>query len=86
MWARAFHHLTKRRSMAQIFLSYCQARMLKEVSPIVPLNVDYFGAANATTAFTITFKLQYDETLDFSSGSGGDRLEYISFAPGQIAD
>ena len=85
-WAKSFHHLTKRRHTAIIFMEYCNAMLLPYVSPIVPRNVDYFGAANATKAFTLSFKLQYDEVLDYSAGSGADRLEYISFAAGQMAN
>lgn len=85
MWAKWMHHLTKTRHCAIIFKAYCNAMILPYISPIIPCNVDYFGRGNTTKAFTLTMKLQYDEVLDFDTGrSGGDRLEYISFAAGQI--
>ncbi len=83
-WAKAFHHLAQRRQVVDIFSAYCNATYLEYIGPIVATNIDYFGAANATKAFTITLKLHYNELLDFTKGSGGDDLEYISFAPGQI--
>ncbi len=83
-WAIAFHHLTQRRSAAIILETYCNARALEYIGPITVSNVDYFGAANATKAFTLSFKLQYEEELDFTDGSGGDGLEYVSFASGAI--
>ena len=86
LWAKAFHHLTRHQYCANIFKAYCQAMILPAISPIVPINVDYFKVGNTTKAFGLTFKLQYDEVLDFTLGSGGDRLEYISFAAGQIVN
>ena len=44
-WAKAFHHLTKRKSVPMYFAEYCNAAMLEYVSPIVPINVDYFVTA-----------------------------------------
>ena len=59
--------------------------MFGYVSPITPVNVDYFGTGNTELAFSVVFHLEYDEMLDFSKGSsGGDRLMYISFPPGNI--
>jgi hypothetical protein len=43
-WAKAFHHLIKRKNVPRYFLEYCNGQMLDYVSPIVPVNVDYFGA------------------------------------------
>ena len=65
-WAKAFHHLTKHKYCAMIFNVYCNAMLLPYVSSIVTRNVDYFGVGNTTKAFTLRFKLQYDEVLDFS--------------------
>jgi hypothetical protein len=85
VWARAFHHLTKRKDSSIVFLQYCKARLLEYVGPIVPRNVDYFGVGNTTKAFSISFRLQYDEIIDFSQGTAGaDRLEYVSFPAGGI--
>jgi len=84
-WAKSFHHLTMHKHCAIIFGSYCNAMLLPYVSPIIPSNIDYFKMANTTKAFTLTFKLQYDEILDFSDGSGADVLEYISFAAGIVS-
>jgi hypothetical protein len=86
VWSRCYHHLTKRRQYANIMLAYCNARALEYVSPIVVRNIDYFGVGNTTKAFTLSFRLQYDEVIDYTSGSGGDRLEYISFAAGGLTD
>ena len=86
VWAKSFHHLHRREQSAIIFKSYCNAMLLPYVGPIVPMNVDYFGAANATKAFTVRFKLQYDEWVDFSEGKAGSGpLEYISFAVGDMS-
>lgn len=84
LWAKLFHHVTKRKQIGAIFNAYCNATMLEYVGPIVPINIDYFGTANATKAFNITFRLQYEEVLDFTSGSGGGILRYISFPSGNI--
>ena len=84
-WAKSFHHLTKRKSCDKIFSAICNAGMFGYVSPITPVNVDYFGTGNTELAFSVVFHLEYDEMLDFSKGSsGGDRLMYISFPPGNI--
>ena len=86
-WAKSFHHLTKRRSCDKIFQAICNAGMFGYVSQITPVNVDYFGVGNTELAFSVVFQLEYDEMLDFSQGSsGGDRLEYISFPPGNISN
>jgi hypothetical protein len=79
-WAKAFHHLTKRKSVGYILEGYCQAKMLEYVSPIVPSNVDYFGTGNTTVAFTLGFDLRYLESIELSYWP----LEYISLAPGKI--
>lgn len=79
MWAKAFHHLTKRKSVADIFYEYCQAHILEYVSPIMPINVDYFAAGNTTIAFDLTFELQYLESIEL----GFKPLECISMPPGE---
>jgi len=80
IWSKAFHHLIKRRSVAAYFLDYCNAVMLDYVSPIVPMNVDYFGA-NTTIAHDLSFELQYDENMKFS----WKPLGYISIPDGEIS-
>ena len=79
VWAKAFHHLTKRRSVPLYFQEYCNASMLEYVSPIVPINVDYFGA-NTTIAHDLSFNLSYDENMEFD----WEPLEYISMPDGKI--
>jgi hypothetical protein len=81
-WAKAFHHLTKRQSIPLIFQEYCNGRMLEYVSPIVPQNVDYFGAGNTTIAHDLSFDLRYEESIDL----GWKPLEYISVAPGKLGE
>jgi len=78
-WAKAFHHLIKRKSVPRYFLEYCNAQMLDYVSPIVPVNVDYFGA-NTTIAHDLSFSLVYEEYMKFD----WKPLEFISLAPGEI--
>jgi hypothetical protein len=79
-WAKAFHHLTKRKSVGYILEGYCRAVMLEYVSPVVPINVDYFGTGNTTIAFTLGFDLKYVESIKLCHKP----LEYISIAPGEI--
>jgi hypothetical protein len=81
-WAKAFHHLTRRRSVPAIFSDYCAAEMLEYVSPIVPENVDYFGVGNTTIAFDLSFDLRYRESIEL----GWKPLEYVSVAPGKLGE
>jgi hypothetical protein len=78
-WAKAFHHLIKRKSVPQYFLEYCNAQMLDYVSPIVPINVDYFNA-NTTIAHDLSFDLVYQEYMKLN----WKPLELVSSAPGRI--
>jgi len=80
VWAKAFHHMTKRKSVPRYFQAYCNAVMLEYVSQIVPVNVDYFGVGNTTIAYDLSFDLQYDEFMEFD----WEPLEYISVPPGKI--
>jgi hypothetical protein len=80
VWAKAFHHLTKRKSVPGYFAEYCNAEMLEYVSPIVPVNVDYFGVGNTTVAHDLGFSLRYLEYMEFND----EPLNYISAAPGKI--
>jgi hypothetical protein len=79
-WAKAFHHLTKRKSVPVYFAEYCNAEMLEYVSPIVPINVDYFGVGNTTVAHDLSFSLHYMEYMEFNN----EALNYISMGPGKV--
>jgi hypothetical protein len=80
VWAKAFHHLTKRRSVPGFFAEYCNAELLEYISPIVPVNVDYFKIGNTTVAHDVGFTLHYMEYMQFNN----EPLGYISAAPGKI--
>ena len=80
VWAKAFHHLTKRKSVATYFAEYCNAQMFEYVSPIVPVNVDYFGVGNTTIAYDIGFTLAYLEHMDLD----WEPLEYVSMSNGEM--
>jgi hypothetical protein len=80
-WAKAFHHLTKRKSVSAYFAEYCNAEMLEYVSPIVPMNVDYFKTGNTVVAHDLSFNLRYTEYMRFNN----EPLNYISTAPGKMA-
>jgi len=80
IWAKAFHHLTKRRSVATFFHVYCNATMLEYVSSITPINVDYFGA-NVSLAHDLTFDLQYEEIMLLDEA---EPLNYVSFPGGDL--
>jgi hypothetical protein len=82
-WAKAFHHMTARLSVADLFNNICNGNFLEYVGPIIPSNVDYFGTGNTTIAFTLGIRLQYVELLDLSDNIGP--LEYTSFPAGLIA-
>jgi hypothetical protein len=80
VWAKSFHHLTERKSVPMYFAEYCNAEMLEYISPIVPINVDYFKVGNTTIAHDLSFSLHYMEYMEF----GNEPLEYVSVAPGKI--
>jgi len=79
-WAKAFHHLIKRKKVPTYFLEYCNGTVLDYISPIVPINVNYFRTGNTTVAHDLSFKLYYDEYMELN----GEPLEYVSVAPGEI--
>jgi hypothetical protein len=81
VWAKAFHHLTKRKSVPYFFAEYCNAEMLEYISPIIPINVDYFKPGNVTVAHDLSFRLRYVESMEL----GWEPLEYISVFPGEIS-
>jgi hypothetical protein len=80
VWAKAFHHLTNRKTVQQYFAEYCNAEMLEYVSPIVPINVDYFKVGNTTIAYDLSFSLRYMEYMEFEH----EPLAYIAVAPGAV--
>jgi hypothetical protein len=83
-WARAMHHLTKRKTVFEIFRDFCNGDALEYIGPIVPMNVDYFKTkvGNAAIAFDISFRMTYREYIDLSDLR--KPLEYISFVPGEV--
>jgi hypothetical protein len=64
VWAKAFHHLIQRKNVPLYFFEYCNGTMLDYISPIVPINVDYFGVGNTTIAHDLSFKLCYEEYME----------------------
>jgi hypothetical protein len=80
VWAKAFHHLAKRKSVPGYFAEYCNAEMLEYVSPIIPINVDYFKTGNTTIAHDLSFSLHYMEYMEFNN----EPLAYISAALGNV--
>jgi hypothetical protein len=83
-WARAFHHLTRRQSVGEIFQDFCNGEALEYIGPIVPVNVDYFAAhtGNTVIAFDISFSMKYREYMDL--GDLRKPLEYLSIVPGEV--
>jgi hypothetical protein len=79
LWAKAFHHLTKRSDTYSIFIGTCQAEMLEAVGDILPTNVTFNGK-NVNIAFDIEFKLWYKESIDLSWLP----LLRVELAPGTI--
>jgi hypothetical protein len=80
LWAKVFHHLTKRKSVPLYFAEFCNAEMLEYISPIIPINVDYFKTGNTTVAHDLSFSLRYMEYMEFNN----EPLAYISVAPGSM--
>lgn len=88
-WAKTLHHLSGRGTPNTIWFHYCNGQALEYISPIVPINVDYFGVGNSTIAFTVSFDLIYAEGLDYRPDKGEaslPKLKYISLAQGDIID
>jgi hypothetical protein len=81
-WARAFHHLTQRKTVAEIFIDFCNGEALEYIGPIIPVNVDYFGTGNSAIGFDISFSMKYREYMDLSDLRRP--LEYISIVPGEV--
>jgi hypothetical protein len=79
-WAKAFHHLVKRKGVPHYFAELCNGVMMEHVSPIVPMNVDYFGVGNTTVAHDMSFSIVYKEFMKFD----WEPLELISVGPGEI--
>lgn len=84
-WAKAFHHLCGRQTPNLIWWYYCCGEALEYVSPVIPVNVNYFGVGNTSLAFSVGFNLKYQEGLDFRPDAvETQRLKYISLAEGNI--
>ena len=81
-WAKAFHHITKRNTVWEIFAGFCNGEVLEYVRPIVPVNVDYFGVGNTVIAFATGFSMKYVEYMDLSDLR--KPLEYIALPQGAI--
>lgn len=79
-WAKLFHHLATRKSVANIIYDYCNGNSLPYIGPIRPINVDYFGVQNTAVAYDITFVLQYKEVLRIPA----ERLRLVILAGGDI--
>lgn len=80
LWAKAFHHITQRENVAQIFHELCQGRLLEHVGDVIPVNVDYYGVGNSSIAFDLTVKIEYKESVDLK----WKPLEYVSLGAGEM--
>lgn len=78
-WAKAFHHLTKRKDIYNIFFGTCQGNALEAIGDIIPTSVPFFGK-NFNIAFDVQFRLQYVESMDI----GWTELETVSLAHGTV--
>jgi hypothetical protein len=81
-WAKALHHLSRRPRVAEIFHDFCNGEVLEYISPIRPMNVDYFKSGNTTIGHDVSFSLRYREYMDLSGLR--EPLEYISLAAGTV--
>ena len=83
-WAKSLHHLSERKSVAQVFQDFCNAQVLEYVGPIIPIPIDYFKTkvGNAAIAFDVSFQVQYWERMDLSDLR--KPLEYIAIASGTL--
>lgn len=79
-WAKAFHHITQRPRVAEIFADLCRGEVLEFVGDIIPVNIDYYGVGNSSIAFDLSMKIKYNESVKLN----WKPLEYISLAPGEI--
>jgi hypothetical protein len=80
VWAKAFHHLNQRKSAQLLMMYLCDGAIFDYVGAITPVNVDYFGVGNSSTAFDLTFKIRYKETIELD----WEPLELILLGPGDI--
>lgn len=78
-WAKAFHHITQRKNVAQIFVELCHGKLLEYIGPIRPVNIDYFGVGNSSIAFDMSIQIEYTESIKLD----WKPLEYMSIAPGE---
>lgn len=80
MWAKAMHHLTKRKDAASIFMGTCCAEKLEAMGDIIPTQVTFNGK-NTHIAFDLDFKLYYKEFIDIESW---EALASVELAPGLV--
>jgi len=80
MWAKAFHHLTKRADTYPIFMGTCQAEKLESDGNIVPMPVTLNGK-NVHIAFDTDFRLFYKESIDIDNW---EALAKVQLAPGLV--
>lgn len=80
VWAKAFHHISRRPRVGFLFDEYCQGQALEYIGAIRPIIVDYFGVGNSAIAFDLTIRVQYRESIDLAWLP----LEYISFSQGDM--
>lgn len=83
MWAKAFHHLTKRSDTASIFMGTCQAEQLEAIGDIIPTQVTFNGK-NVHIAFDLDFRLYYKESIDIDGEDGWEPLARVELAPGLV--
>jgi hypothetical protein len=79
-WAKAFHHLAQRSSVAHVLQKLCNGTSLEAIGDIRPTCIDYFSTGNSTIAFDVDFKIGYAESLDLS----WEPLENVTIAPGEL--
>lgn len=87
-WAKLFQHSTKRKSVMSIWEYYCNGTPLEYISPIIPVNVDYFEVGNTQIAFSTSILIRYTEALDFNPipGQSPPPLKYIALNKGVISE
>jgi hypothetical protein len=83
-WAKSLHHLSGRKSAAQIFYDFCNAQVFEYIGPVIPVSVDYFKTkvGNAAIAFDVSLQVRYWERLDLSDLR--KPIEYIAVASGEL--
>ncbi len=80
VWAKAFHHITKRPNVAILVGNLMAGKILEHVGDIIPVNIDYFGVGNSSIAFDLSIKIEYNESILLNWKS----LKYISLGDGEM--